>query len=300
MANIIKHRKIYLTFSVIAVIASVLAILTWGFNLGIDFAGGSYEEFKFGQNRPSNSEIKETLSGLNIQGLNIAPAGDKNIILRFKDTDENKHREIVKTIKEKYEDVEELSFESIGPTVGKELKKKSISALVLVVIAIVLYIAWSFRKVSRPVASWKYGIAAIIALIHDIIIVAGVFAILGKFRGVEIGVPFIAALLTILGYSVNDTIVVFDRTRENLSKASGEFEEIVNSSVNQTISRSLNTSLTTFLALAAVYYFGGETTKYFMLALMIGIIAGTYSSIFVASPIIVAWERIKKNEDNLS
>jgi len=292
--NIIKHRKIWFAISGLFVGASILAVLVWGLNLGIDFAGGSLSEFEFSQERPANDEIKEILKDLDISDLNIAAAGEKNIILRYKDSKESKHQEITVVIKEKYDDADEISFESVGPTIGKELRTKSVKALLLVVIGIIVYVAWAFRKVSEPIASWKYGVAAIIALVHDVLIVVGIFAVLGKFFSVEIGVPFIAALLTILGYSVNDSIVVFDRTRENLAKMSDSYDNIVNTSINQTISRSLNTSITTFLALSAVYFFGGATTKHFMLALMIGAVIGTYSSIFIASPIMVTWEKWRR------
>lgn len=190
--------------------------------------------------------------------------------------------------------VEELRFDSVGPSIGQELKRKSIYAIVIVLILIIAYIAWSFRKVSKPVASWKYGLAAIVALFHDVLIVVGVFALLGKYLGVEIDTAFIAAILTVLGYSVNDTIVVFDRLRENLPRSDEDFAGTVNTSLNQTIGRSINTSLTTLLVLLAIFIFGGETIKYFVLALIIGIIAGTYSSIFLASPLLVVWERWKK------
>jgi len=293
--KIIQHKKIWFTISGLFVGASILALLIWGLKPGIDFIGGSLAEFRFSQERPDNNDIREALKDLDLGKLNVAETGERGIILRFKDVDEGQHQEIVDAIQAKYKDVQETSFESIGPVVGAELKRKSISALIIVILAIVAYVAWAFRKVSEPVASWKYGVAAIIALIHDIAIVAGVFAILGKFYGVEIGVPFIAALLTILGYSVNDTIVVFDRTRENLvTDSSDDYEEVVNRSVNETIARSLNTSITTFIALCAVYMFGGETTKMFMLALMIGCVAGTYSSIFIASPIMVVWEKFRR------
>ncbi len=192
--------------------------------------------------------------------------------------------------------VEELRFDSVGATIGKELETKSINALIVVLIAIVLYIAWVFRQVSKPVSSWKYGITAIIALFHDVIIVVGIFAYLGHRYGIEINTPFIAAILTVLGYSVNDTIVMFDRIRENLPKSSDDFETTVNTSVNQTIRRSVNTSLTTLLVLGSILFFGGATIKSFVLALSIGILIGTYSSIFLASPILVVWEKaMRKN-----
>jgi preprotein translocase subunit SecF len=161
-----------------------------------------------------------------------------------------------------------------------------------VVVAIILYVAYAFRKVSKPISSWKYGIAAIVALIHDVTIVMAVFAILGKTAGVEVDIPFVVALLTILGYSVNDTIVVFDRVRESLlGRVGSNFEENVNTGVNKSITRSINTSLTTLVVLVSLYFFGGASVQYFALALIIGIIAGTYSSIFLASPLLVAWHQ---------
>lgn len=209
------------------------------------------------------------------------------------------------------ETVIEDSFESIGPTVGRELMQRSVYAVLAVLAAIIIYIAWAFRKVSQPVASWKYGVAAVIALTHDVLIPIGIFAVLGRFLGVEVDILFVTALLTILGFSVHDTIVVFDRIRENLAhsrhrispparggdrEGEGGFEEIVNISVNQTVRRSINTSMTAFLALAAIFLFGGETIKYFVLALMLGIIFGTYSSIFIASPILVVWNNWKQRK----
>ena len=191
--------------------------------------------------------------------------------------------------------VEELRFDSVGPTIGQELKRKSVNAMALVLVAIVLYIAWVFRKVSKPVASWKYGLTAIIALFHDVMITIGIFAVLGKFFNVEINAPFVAAILTVLGYSVNDTIVVFDRVRENLPRSEEDFEGTINTSVNQTIKRSINTSVTTLLVLLSILFFGGGTIRDFVLALSIGVFIGTYSSIFLASPILVIWEKLKRS-----
>ena len=186
----------------------------------------------------------------------------------------------------------EKSFSSVGPTIGNELKQKSYYAIALVLLAIVIYIAWAFRRVSRPVASWKYGVAAIIALLHDVIIPTGVFSALGHFLGYEVDVLFVTALLTVLGFSVHDTIVVFDRIRENLLKREGSFEDIVNYSVNQTMTRSINTSATVMLVLLAVYFFGGESVRNFTLVLILGVFFGTYSSIFIASPILVVWHKL--------
>ncbi|PIR94856.1 protein translocase subunit SecF [Candidatus Falkowbacteria bacterium CG10_big_fil_rev_8_21_14_0_10_37_6] len=191
----------------------------------------------------------------------------------------------------KKEVLEELRFDSVGASIGQELKEKSFYAAIIVLILIVAYIAYSFKKVSKPVASWKYGIAAIVALFHDVLIVLGVFALLGKYMGVEIDTAFVAAVLTVLGYSVNDTIVVFDRIRENLPKSEKDFAGTVNDSLIQTFGRSINTSFTTLLVLLALLFWGGSTIHYFVLALVIGIASGTYSSIFLASPLLVAWEK---------
>jgi preprotein translocase subunit SecF len=193
---------------------------------------------------------------------------------------------------EENSNIKEKRFDSIGPVIGNELKTSAIWAIVIALVAIVLYIGWAFRRVSRPVSSFKYGIIATVALFHDLIITLGIFSVLGHLYNVEVGIPFVAALLAILGYSVNDTIVVFDRTRENLIKSGiDDFEEIVNKSVNETLIRSLNTSFTTLLILTVLFLFGGTTIKYFVVALIIGISAGTYSSIFIASPLLVTWQK---------
>lgn len=188
--------------------------------------------------------------------------------------------------------VSEKSFETIGPVVGNELKSSAIWAIIIAVIAIILYIAWAFRKVSYPVSSFKYGIIAAAALLHDVLTTVGIFAILGHFLNIEVGISFVAAILTILGYSVHDTIVVFDRTRENLFKyRTGDFEDTVNRCVNETLVRSINTSFTVVLILAVMFLFGGQSIRYFVLTLMIGVTVGTYSSIFVASPLLVTWQK---------
>ncbi len=335
-------------------------------------------EFSFSENGKilSHQEIKDQLADLELGEMNIQSSGERSVILRLKDIDEETHQQILSRLKGDNKDSEnedvaieavdaegmevkdieienetgnrkleigenedvnvdlmennnneslevenvdkkdeignskleigeeesevkveitEKRFESIGPVIGGDLKNKSVKAILIVLISIVLYIGWVFRKVSRPVSSWKYGLIALAALFHDIIVTLGVFSVLGHFYGVEVGMPFVVALLTILGYSVNDTIVVFDRTRENLLRSAwDDFEEVVNRSVNGTLVRSLNTSLTTLVVLLAVYFFGGATIQYFILALIVGIIAGTYSSIFIASPLLVSLAKLKK------
>lgn len=297
MLSIIKHRRIWFTISAVLVVIAAISILVIGLNLGIDFNGGSLLEIEFSNGlRPSISEASAALTPMAIGDVVAQAVGETGMILRFADVDENTHQIIIQTLSERFAplQIEEKRFDSIGPTIGSELKRKTIWAIVIVLFAIIIYIAWAFRKVSKPIASWKYGIIAIIALFHDVIITLGVFVILGKIYGVEINAPFVAALLTILGYSVNDTIVVFDRTRENLIKDVGEdFDKIVEKSVRQSITRSINTSFTTLLVLFAVLLLGGATVRNFILALIIGIAIGTYSSIFLASPLLVTWEKLK-------
>ncbi len=285
--NIIKYRKIYFIFSGLLILISLFSLVRWHLKLGIDFTGGSLLEIKFVDKALDNQAIKDKLAPFNLGDINIQPTAEKSVILRTKDIDEPTHQKVLAALG----NVEEQRFESVGPVVGSELKSRAFYAIALTMLAIVLYIAWVFRKVSRPVASWKYGVATLVALIHDVIIPVGFFSILGHFMGVEIGLLFVTAVLTILGFSVHDTIVVFDRIRENLRKGgSGNFEATVDKSIHQTLTRSINTSLTVLLTLLAVYIFGGETIKYFALALLVGIIFGTYSSIFIASPTLVVWE----------
>lgn len=290
--KIIQHRKIFLGISLVLILASLVSLLIWGLKWGIDFTGGTLMEVEFIGQRLSNQEVQEKLAILELGQINLQPTGDKGLILRTKDIDEYAHQDILKLLGK--EEVVEKRFESVGPVIGAELKNKSVWAIIFSLIAIILFIAWAFRKVSKPVPSWQYGIAAIVALFHDIFITCGLFAILGHYKGIEVGLPFIAALLTILGYSVNDTIVIFDRSRDNLLKSQWEdFEETVNLSINQSIVRCLNTSVTTLLVLLAIFFLGGETIKFFALALIAGVILGTYSSIFIASSIIVMWYRRK-------
>lgn len=297
MINIIRYKTLWLIIASTLVVASIVAISIWGLKFGIDFTGGSFLEVEFSAKRPDAPDVATFLASLDIENVSVQPLGEEAMIFRFKSIDEIKHQEILNQLKEKYGQIEENRFESIGPTIGQELRKKATYAIIIVLICIILYIAWAFRKVSKPIASWKYGVIAIIALIHDVGIPIGLFAVLGRFMGVEVNSAFVAAILTILGYSVNDTIVVFDRIRENLIKSGGDYDDfdgIVNKSVNETFARSINTTLTTLLALIAVFFWGGETVKYFSLALIVGIGLGAYSSIFIASPLLVILEKFRQ------
>lgn len=288
--TIIKRRAIWYLFSGVIIALSIGALATFGLKQGIDFTGGTMLSVRF-ENRPETTEAEKALGVFDLSAITIQPAGEKDLIFRFKTIDEDTHEKILQTLQSTFGSATELEYNAIGPVVGEELRHKSINSLVIIFLLIMAFIAWTFRRVSAPVKSWKYGAIVMATAFHDVILPVGLFAVLGKYMNVEIGTPFIAAILTIMGYSINDTIVVLDRVRENLQKATGTFEEIVEKSVNQTLVRSLNTSLTTVLSLVAVYLFGGESIKYFALALIVGIVTGTYSSIFIASPLLVDWNR---------
>ena len=287
---IIKNRKIFYTIAVALSATSVTLLIVWGLNFGIDFTGGTLWEMEFKNKYPTQTEINTVLVAEGLEASVIQPTGENGYILRFRPLEESQHQSALKALKKDFEEIDEMRFEAIGPSIGKELRDKSIYAIIVVILAIISYIAWSFRKVEKVVSSWVYGVIAIIALVHDVLIPLGIFALLGKFFGVEITSAFVAAILTVLGYSVNDTIVVFDRVRENLRKHThDDFVELVGASVKQTIRRSINTSLTTIVVLGSIYIFGGASIKPFALVLMIGVLAGTYSSIFLASPLLVSW-----------
>lgn len=293
--GIVKYRKIWYVISGLLVLASIFSIFYFGLKLGIDFTGGSLLEIEYNANRPDIAVLQEQVKNNNFENVSIQPTGERGLIVKTKDLTEQEHQQLLSAFGESPDELTEVRFDSIGPIIGKELAQKSLVAIILVVLMIILYIAFAFRKVSsgssrggRGISSFKFGLMAVVALVHDVTAPVGVFAVLGKFFGVEIDILFITAILTVLGFSVHDTIVVFDRIRENLKKGiGGSFEETVGMSVNQTIVRSINTSLTVLLVLLAIFFFGGETTKYFVLALMIGVFFGTYSSIFLASPLLV-------------
>lgn len=298
--NLVKKQNYFFAFSGLLIVSSLIALFMWGLKPGLDFTGGSLLEVDFRDNRPDTQTLEQKLSPL-IEKPVLIPSGDKGLIVKTKAIDEGKHQEVLTVLRGIGGDANDLTriqekrFEMIGPTISSDLRTKSFMAIVFVLLAIIAYIAFAFRKVSRPVSSWKYGVAAVVALFHDVIIPAGIFSALGHFAGVEVDTLFVTAILTVLGFSVHDTIVVFDRIRENLLKFPREsFDEVVNRSVNQTIVRSVNTSLTVLLVLLSSFFLGGESVKYFILALIIGVVFGTYSSIFIASSLLVAWNKMVK------
>ena len=290
--NFVKIRKYAYIFSGILITASIIGLILFGLKPGMDFVGGSLLELDISKNQITSDQINETLRSLEINDAIITATGENGLLIRTKEISEVKHQEAISKIKESFSGVEEIRFESLGPAIGKELFNKSISGVVFVIFGIALYLTWAFRKVSKPMPSWKYGVVTIIALLHDVTIPTGLFAYLGHFLGWEVDSTFITALLVILGFSVHDTIVVLDRIRERLRLQPGiDFGETINQSINETMKRSINTSLTLVLVLVALLVFGPVSLHVFVLTLLIGTIFGTYSSIFVASPLLLDWHR---------
>jgi preprotein translocase subunit SecF len=291
--KIVKHRWYWFLFSGLLVASAIGLLATFGLKQGIDFTGGTLMSVRFDK-RPTPVDAEKALAVFNLNAITIQPAGDSDLIFRFKSIDEDTHQKILQTLGSTFGKTTELQYNAIGPAVGEELRQKAISSLVIIFLLVLAFIAWSFRKVSAPVQSWKYGTVVLASAFHDVIIPVGLFALLGKLYNWEIGTPFIAAVLTIMGYSINDTIVVLDRIRENLQKTTGTFEEIVERSIQQTMLRSFNTSMTTILALLAVFIFGGDSIKGFALALIVGVATGTYSSIFIIPSLLVVWNNVTR------
>jgi preprotein translocase subunit SecF len=290
MLNIIGHKKIWFTISGTLIVLAIFAIIFYGFKESAEFKGGTLLEFSAIADHPSSSDIQNIfINDLKINNAQVTlDNSTQTFIIRFDSVDEATHQKIDNQIKNAYPSFSELSFESVGPSVGASLRQKSLIAILLVILGISLYIAYAFRKASWPVSSWKYGFVTLFTLFHDVIIPTGVLAILGHFMGVEVDSNIVVALLVVMGFSVHDTIVVFDRIRENLLLDHGKsaFSSVVNSSVNQTMARSINTSLTLILVLLALYFAGPVSLHFFVLILLIGVTTGIYSSIFIASPIL--------------
>lgn len=291
--RLLNYYKYLFALSGIILILGVASLAIFGLKQGIDFKGGTVTELAF--NQPFDQEaVKTILSEAGLNNFQLQATDNNGLIIKTEDINKETHDKINADLKSKVGEYTEKRFDSIGPTVGAELKKKALYQLVIVSLGIVIYIAYAFRKVSRPITPLQFGLAAIIALVHDLLIVLGIFSILGHFYDIEIDSLFVTAMLTVLGFSVHDTIIVFDRIRENLKVYAGQSTEfIVNHSITQTLVRSLNTSLTVLFVLLAMLLFGGETIRYFVLALFIGVAAGTYSSIFVAAPILVIWQNYR-------
>lgn len=301
---IIKYKKIFLLLSIVLILVSLISIFAFGLNPGIDFKGGALLEASYSAGRPEVSLLDSEIKTLNINQALIQPTGEDGYLVKTRDLTQAEHEMLLSSLSlgGKYP-VTEKSFTSIGPVVGSELTRKAIISIIMVILAIILFITYAFRHVSKPVASWKYGVVTVVTLLHDIIIPTGIFALMAHYTGAEVDTLFVLALLTIIGLSVHDKIVVFDRIRENLKKQEEDndqktFADTVGLSTNQVIVRSINITLTTILVLVPLYLFGPETTKNFALVLSIGLFFGIYSSLFFASPLLVWWEerQVKKSK----
>lgn len=290
MLKILTYYKYLFAFSGVILIAGLFSLGFYGLHLGIDFKGGTITELEY-TTTPDVAHIRSVVDE-QVQGAQLQTAGDKGLLIKTGVLTQEEHQKLLAVLKEKSGEFVEKRFELIGPVVGRELRSDALWQLALVSLGIILYIAYAFRRIQRPITAWRFGWAAVIALLHDLLIVLGIFSILGHYKGIEIDSMFVTAMLTVLGFSVHDTIVVFDRIRENLKIYAGQpLEFVVNHSISQTLVRSLNTSLTVLFVLLALLLFGGESIRYFVLALFIGVITGTYSSIFVASPLLVLWQK---------
>ncbi|MEX1014639.1 MAG: protein translocase subunit SecF [Candidatus Paceibacterota bacterium] len=289
--KVINKRKIFFAVSGTLVLLSWIFIGVFGLQPGIDLAGGTEWRVEL-QEQAEPTEISRFI--LQEYGIDATASSlsDGDTIIRLPEISEERHQEMKGGLLVEFGGLKEKSFNSVGPVIGQELRSKSMWAIFFVLLGISLFVAWAFRKVSKPINSWKYGITTLITLIHDVSIPTGVFAVLGYFLGVEVDTTIIIALLVVLGFSVNDTIVVFDRIRENLLINKGKnrpLREIINESVNETLMRSINTSLTLTLVLVFLLIMGPNTLFYFILTILVGTIVGTYSSIFLASPMLYSW-----------
>ncbi len=296
---VIKYRNLFFILSAILLIVSIASMAIFGFNVGIDFKGGTIAQGSYAGERPEQELVSQRLEALNIGNFVLQPTGDNAYLLRTKDlTNDEKNKMVEALTIDPANQVTLDRYDSVGPVVGNELRKKALTAVVIVIICIVLFITYAFRRVSEPVASWKYGLATVVALLHDVIIPTGIFIMYIKFTGGEIDVLFVSAILSVLGYSVHDSIVVFDRVRENLqknneNKIKENFDITVGKSLSETFGRSINTSVTIFLVLLVLFIYGGESTKDFSFVLLVGVVIGTYSSIFVGTPLLVVFEKLQ-------
>jgi preprotein translocase subunit SecF len=290
--NIIGKKYWFFLVSLIIIVPGIIALFSWGLNLSIEFTGGSKIGFTLPEkvSAEKQSLIKSVFKTENVRIFSTEVSG-KTISFKTQLIEQAKNNQLLQNLSSKIKGIKEEDFEAIGPTIGSETTANAVKAIIIASLLIVIYISIAFRKVPKPASSFKFGVCAVVALLHDVLVIVGIFAIFGHLFGVEIDSLFVTAVLTIIGFSVHDTIVVFDRIRENLKRMMGTpFAKIVNESILQTLDRSLNTSLTVILVLLALLLFGGESIRWFVIALLIGIISGTYSSIFNAAPLLVVWE----------
>ncbi len=294
MKDVMKHKRIYLAISGIVLIPGLISLLLFGLNLSVDFTGGSvftYDISNIEKKEKLEIKVREAFVQQDV-GIHEHVRTADGLEVRTDPVESTTNDAITEKLKESFEQIEQTSFVTVGPSIGKETTLNAFKALGIASLGIMLYIAYAFRNIPKPYSSLRFGASAIIAMLHDAFLLVGIFSILGKFLGVEIDALFMTAVLTVIGFSIHDSIVVFDRIRENLKKlpSSWTFEQVVNFSIAETLNRSFATSLTVLITLLSLFILGGESIRYFTLALLIGILSGTYSSIFTASPILVMWE----------
>jgi preprotein translocase subunit SecF len=293
--NIVGKRYLYFLISLILIVPGLVGLVIWGLPLSIDFEGGSIVELRFESTTvPPLQDIRDIYEQYGFPDSEPRSSSPSELVIRTKHMDDSTNAEIIAAMEVQFgAEITMLRYESVGPTIGKEVTRRAISTVAIAAVVIMIYIWFAFRGVRD---AHRYGISAILAMLHDVAVVFGMQAILSHFLGWEVNSLFLTALLTVISFSVHDSIVVFDRIRENsLHKRSDSFETIVNRSIVQTMSRSINTQLTVFLTLVALVIFGGGTIRHFVIILMIGLLSGTYSSIFNASPILVVWENREWN-----
>jgi preprotein translocase subunit SecF len=296
--TLVNLRPVWYAITAILVGLSIAFLGMWGLKQGIEFTGGSLLAVNFEGDRPSPVDTQRTLdeANLDVGSIVIQPVGEKDMQFRLKSLNEDEHQRLVEALRAKHGTVTELRFDAVGPVIGQELRQKSLTGLVVVLAAILAYVAYAFRRVSGSIQSWKYGVVTIIASGFVVLVPLGLYAFLGRQYGVEIGTPFVAAILTIIGYSITDTIVVMDRVRENLQKVSATFPEIIEMSIRQTFVRSITNSMATLLTLVAIFVYGGDTLDEFTLPLIVGIVIGTFSSMLFATPLLVTWEKFGRRK----
>lgn len=290
-----KKKFWWLLISGLILVPGIVSLLVWKLPMGIDFRGGGAAEWQF-TGAVSDQNLREILNEQGIlKGIVVLKTGEESVIVKFLPIEVGEYQKSLTLINEKFGDVTELKFENVGPSVSKDLTKKAIIAVIVAALFILVYLAYSFRGVTQPVSAWRFGTVALIALLHDLLIAVGVFSILAHFFNFEVDSSFITALLTVMGFSVHDTIVVFDRIRENLThhqtESAEEFEKIADDSLSQTLNRSIGTSLTVIFTLTALLLLGGESIRAFIVTMLVGIAVGTYSSIFTATPILTLWQK---------